>query len=246
MVIGPFNFPVHLSFGQILPALAAGNTVIFKPSEKTPASGQKLVECFHKLKLPPGVFQMIQGGAKISEKLCRHKAGDGVLFTGSFEVGQKIKESLIKDYSKMLALEMGGYNSALIWDYKDKEQAISETLKGCFWTAGQRCSSTSQIILHEKISSEFIKDFINSASKIEVDHWSKNPFMGSLIDSSSVQRFFSFQEEVKKQEGQILLEGKRLKDKKGYYVSPGIYKIKYDKLSSYWNEGNFYPSGDFL
>ena len=241
VVIGPFNFPVHLPFGQILPALAAGNTVIFKPSEKTAATGQKLTECFHKLKLPPGVFQMLQGGAKISEKLCRHKEGDGVLFTGSFEVGQKIKESLIKDYSKMLALEMGGYNSALIWDYKDKEQAVSETLKGCFWTAGQRCSSTSQIILHKNISSEFIKAFVNSAKKIQVDHWSKNPFMGSLIDSSSVQRFFSFQEEIKKQGGQILLEGKKLKDKKGYYVSPGIYKMKYDKFSPIGTKETFTP-----
>ena len=241
VVIGPFNFPLHLAFGQILPALIAGNTVIFKPSEKTPASGQKLAECFHKLKLPPGVFQMVQGGAEISEKLCRHKAGDGVLFTGSFEVGQKIKENLIKDHSKMLALEMGGYNSALIWDYKDKKQAVSETLKGCFWTAGQRCSSTSQIILNKKISSEFIKDFVSSARKIQVDHWSKNPFMGSLIDSSSVQRFFAFQEEIKKQGGQVLLEGKKLKGKKGYYVSPGIYKMTFDKSSLIGKTETFTP-----
>ena len=152
VLIGPFNFPLHLPFGQILPALVSGNSLIFKPSEKTPASGQMLTECFHQLKLPPGVFQMIQGGAGISEKLCRHKEGDGILFTGSFETGQKIKENLIKDYSKILALEMGGYNSSLVWDYKDKKQAVSETLKSCFYSAGQRCSSTSQIILHKKNS----------------------------------------------------------------------------------------------
>ena len=75
IVIGPFNFPLHLPFGQILPALVSGNTVLFKPSEKTPASGQKLAECFHKLQLPPGVFQMLQGGAKLSEKICRHNKG---------------------------------------------------------------------------------------------------------------------------------------------------------------------------
>ena len=241
VLIGPFNFPLHLPFGQILPALASGNSVLFKPSEKTPASGQRLTECFHKLKLPPGVFQMIQGGAKISEKLCQHKEGDGVLFTGSFETGQKIKESLVKDYSKILALEMGGYNSSLIWDYKDKQHVLRETLKGCFYSAGQRCSSSSQILLHKKIANEFIQDFVHSAQKIQIAHWSKNPFMGSLIDSSAVRRFFAFQREIKKQGGEILLEGKKLKSQKGYYVSPGIYKMNFDKSSSLGKKETFTP-----
>ena len=241
LVIGPFNFPMHLPFGQILPALVSGNTVLFKPSEKTPASGQKLAECFHKLKLPPGVFQMMQGGAQISKKLCRHKAGSGVLFTGSFAVGQKIKENLIKDHSKILALEMGGYNSTLIWDLKNKKQLIEECLKGCFWSAGQRCSSTSQIILHKNIADSFIKAFVQAAKNICVDHWSKNPFMGSLIDSSSVRRFFSLQKEVQKQGGTVLLEGKQLKDKKGHYVSPGIYKMKFKPSSSFGTQETFTP-----
>jgi len=241
VVIGPFNFPMHLPFGQIFPALAAGNTVLFKPSEKALASGQKLAECFHKLKLPPGVFQMLKGDAQTSEKLCRHKQGDGILFTGSFEVGQKIKSSLIENYSKILALEMGGYNSALIWDNKDRQTALSETLKGCFWTAGQRCSSTSQIILHKKISSGFIKDFVRLAEKIQVDHWSKNPFMGPVIDKSSIQRFFSLQKEVQKQKGEILLKGQKLKDKKGYYVSPGIYKMKFKSSSTFGTKETFTP-----
>ena len=241
LVIGPFNFPMHLPFGQILPALTAGNTVIFKPSEKTPASGQKLAECFHKLKLPSGVFQMLQGGAEISEQLCRHNTGDGVLFTGSFETGQKIKESLIKDHSKILALEMGGYNSALIWDDKDYEQALEETLKGCFWTSGQRCSSTSQIILHKKISKRFIKDFVRRARELPVDHWRHNPFMGPVIDQSSVHRFMAFQKEVKKRGGALLLEGQKLSGKKGHYVSPGIYKMQFDKSSRFGTKETFTP-----
>ena len=241
VVIGPFNFPLHLPFGQILPALITGNSVIFKPSEKTKISGQKLTECFHKLKLPQGVFQMVQGGAKISEKLCRHKKGDGILFTGSFETGMKIKKDIIEDYYKILVLEMGGYNSALIWDYKDKKQAVSETLKGCFSFSGQKCSSTSQIILHKKIAKEFIKEFVLSAKKIHVGHPYENPFMGPLIDASAVRRFFAFQKAVKKQGGKILLEGKRLNHLKGYYVTPGIYKMKYDKSSPIGLKETFTP-----
>ena len=241
IVIGPFNFPLHLPLGQILPALLAGNTVIFKPSEKSPASGQKLAEMFHKLKLPPGVFQMIQGGKGLSQKLCRHSLGDGVLFTGSFQAGQKIKESLVKDHSKILALEMGGYNSALIWDSSEMDRALSETLKGCFWTAGQRCSSTSQIILNKKISSEFIKKFIPLAQKTTVDHWSKNPFMGCVIDKFAVQRFFSFQKEIRRLGGKTLLEGKKTQDKNGHYISPGVYKMKFNPSSSFGTKETFTP-----
>ena len=238
-VIGPFNFPLHLPFGQILPALLAGNAVLFKPSEKSPASGQKLAEIFHQLKLPPGLFQMLQGGRKVSEKICLHPAVDGVLFTGSFETGQKIKESLIKDHSKILALEMGGYNSALIWKNAPLKTAVFETLKGCFWSAGQRCSSTSQIILHKKNSKEFIKNFIRAGKQITVDHWSKNPFMGPVIDKASVERFFSLEKEIQEQGGQILLKGQRLK--KGYYVRPGIYKMKFDKNSRFGKKESFTP-----
>ena len=241
IVIGPFNFPLHLPFGQILPALVSGNSLIFKPSEKTPASGQKLAELFNQLNLPPGVFQMIQGGAKVSENLCRHQETDGVLFTGSFEVGQKIKEALLKAPSKILALEMGGYNSTLIWDYKDKKQVIEETLKGCFWTTGQRCSSTSQILIPKKLSSDFISDFVQAAKQIKVDHWSKEPFMGPLIDSFALERFFSFQEGITKGEGEVLLKGEKLKDKKGYYVSPGIYKMKAESKSSQETKETFTP-----
>ena len=150
LVIGPFNFPMHLPLGQILPALLAGNAVIFKASEKTPASAQKLTEAFNQLDLMPGLYQMVQGDADISKKLCSHKYIDGILFTGSFKVGQQIKESVVKDFSKLLALEMGGYNSTVIWEDANLDLAVKESLKSCFWTSGQRCSSTSQIILHKK------------------------------------------------------------------------------------------------
>lgn len=240
-VIGPFNFPLHLPFGQILPALVSGNSVVFKPSEKTPAIGQKLAELFDQLQLAPGVFQMIQGGAKLSEKLCRHPELDGILFTGSFEVGQKIKEALVKEPSKILALEMGGYNSLLIWDYKDKKQVLEESLKACFWTTGQRCSSTSQILIHKKLSSDFLADFVREASQIKVDHWSKEPFMGPLIDSSAVERFFDLQKKIVDQGGEILLKGERLKEQQGYYVSPGIYKMPLGNLSQIETKESFTP-----
>ncbi len=241
VVVGPFNFPMHLPLGQILPALISGNTVIFKPSEKAPATGQKLAELFHKLNLPVGVFQMLTGGARLSAKLCTQPLVDGVFFTGSFKTGQKIKEALLKDPFKILALEMGGYNSALIWDNSSIEQALTESLKGSFFSAGQRCSSTSQIILHKSLSEEFAKEFVRQAQKLSVDHYSQNPFMGPLIDQQAVQRHFSFQKEIQKAGGETLLESHLLKSKKGHYVGPGIYKMSFTAGSPIGTEETFTP-----
>ena len=206
VVLGPFNFPLHLPYGQILPALVAGNALIFKPSEKTPASGQKLAECFEELDLLPGLFQMLQGGARLGMKLATAKATDGLLFTGSFKVGQKLKEKLIKDHHKILALEMGGLNSTLIWEDADLDRAVPETLKGCFQTAGQRCSSTRQILLHKKIAKVFIQKFVEAAKELSIGHYSQDPFMGPVIDQLAIKRFLKVRQEVCNRGGKILLD----------------------------------------
>lgn len=241
LIIGPFNFPIHLPFGQIFPALLAGNAVLFKPSEKTPASAQALSLAFHELGLQPGLYQMIQGGKRISEKLCRQPLTDAVFFTGSYPVGQKIKEAIVKNPNVFLALEMGGYNSAVVWRDAGLDLAVQESLKACFWTAGQRCSSCSQIILHPEIAERFTKKFVKAAQKIKVGRWSDNPFMGCLIDEGAVKRFFKFQKQIQKEKGEILLEGRQLFKGKGNYVSPGIYKMKFDKKSQIGTEETFTP-----
>ena len=240
-VIGPFNFPMHLPNGQILAALLAGNTVIFKPSEKTPACGQLLTECLDEAGFPEGALQMIQGGGEVSARLCENPLVDGILFTGSFATGEKIRSSIVRHYHKILALEMGGKNSTLIWDCENLDQAVSETLKGCFWTTGQRCSSTSRIILNKTLSADFKRDFIKKAEKLSVGHWKENPFMGPLIDEKSVQRFFHYQENIIKEGGKCLLEGQKLQRLHGYYVTPGIYELEFNSHSAFQTEETFTP-----
>ena len=241
VVIGPFNFPMHLPNGQILAALLSGNTAIFKPSEKTPASGQLLTECFDEAGFPKGTLQMIQGGGETSASLCENPLVDGILFTGSFATGEKIRSSIARHHNKILALEMGGKNSALIWDYEDLDQAVSETLKGCFWTTGQRCSSTSRIILNKTLSGDFKRNFIKKAEKLSVGHWKENPFMGPLIDEESVQRFFHHQETITKEGGECLLEGRKLQHPHGHYVTPGIYELEFNPHSAFQTEETFTP-----
>jgi succinylglutamic semialdehyde dehydrogenase len=141
-VIGPFNFPAHLPNGHIIPALISGNTVVFKPSEQTPAVGQLYAQMIEKAEFPPGVFNLVHGEGETGRRLVAHELVDGVLFTGSYEVGLKIKQETLNHYWKILALEMGGKNTTVVWDDADMDKAIYETLVGAFMSTGQRCSGT--------------------------------------------------------------------------------------------------------
>lgn len=240
LVLGPFNFPVHLPNGHIIAALAAGNTVIFKPSDKAPASAEKLAECFHLADFPKGVFNLIQGGAEIAQSLVRDSRTDGILFTGSYAVGKKIQEGVLDQPQKILALEMGGKNSALVWKDADVETALYEILKGAYLTCGQRCSATSRLILHEEIKDVFLKKFVQLSRRIKIGYWKDNPFMGPLIDEGAVGRFMKVKEEA--QEARIHLSGERLDRLDGYYVSPAVVEPKaYDSHSFYQNEELFMP-----
>ncbi len=242
LVLGPFNFPVHLPNGHIIPALATGNTVVFKPSEKTPASGEKLAECFHLAGFPKGVFNVVQGGADIAEALVVHESLAGVLFTGSYAVGKKIQEVLLDQPQKTLALEMGGKNSALVWKDADLENAVYEVLKGAYFTCGQRCSATSRLILHEEIKEKFLKEFIRLSQKMKIGHWRDNVFMGPLIDAKAIYRFEKSYNEAKKEKAFIHLKGEKINHLNGYYVSPTIVEPeKYNPSSFYQNEELFLP-----
>lgn len=243
-VLGPFNFPAHLPNGHIIPALITGNCVVFKPSELTPATGQLMAECYEEAGFPPGVFNLVQGRADIGKRLVGHKQVDGVLFTGSYEVGLKISEATIQDYWKILALEMGGKNSTIIWEDADLDKAIYESLIGVFMSSGQRCSCTSRIFVHKSKAAEFTERFYQRAKKLSIGHWSENPFMGPLISEKSMDTYVRFQDIAVREGAEKIMRGKALEfDKKGYYVSPSIYKVgEYSKKSTYQNTEIFGPN----
>lgn len=242
-VIGPFNFPAHLANGHIIPALLTGNTVVFKASEKTPATGQILAEVFNDADLPNGVFNLIQGGSKISQNLVEHNLVDGVLFTGSYDVGLKIKKQLVNRPEKILALEMGGKNSSLVWKDTNLKKAVYENIVASFITSGQRCSCTSQILIHESIYEAFVEAFLNAVKNIKIGHWSQSVFMGPLIDKQSVSRHLNAQDQAVDEGGRLLYKGEALDLKyKGHYVSPSIVSFDLHKKSSiYQNRELFSP-----
>ena len=242
LVLGPFNFPLHLPNGYIIAALAAGNTVIFKPSDKAPASAEKWAECFDLAGFPEGVFNLVQGGVSTARTLVQNKNINGIFFTGSYVTGRKIQEQTLDQPQKILALEMGGKNSALVWKDADMETAVHEILKGAYLTCGQRCSATSCLILHKKIKEEFMEKFVQLSKEIKIGHWKSNPFMGPLISKDKVEQFIKLGKEAKEQKAFIYLSGRKLRQFNGYYVSPTIVEpMACDPDSFYQNEELFMP-----
>lgn len=141
-VFGPFNLPGHLPNGHIIPALLAGNTVVFKPSEQSPLVGELTARAWEAAGLPPGVMNLIQGGRDAGIELSSHPGLDGLYFTGSYPVGQSLSRAFAADPGKILALEMGGNNPLIVWQAKDLDAAAYLTIVSAFITSGQRCSCT--------------------------------------------------------------------------------------------------------
>ncbi|HEX4925251.1 MAG TPA: succinylglutamate-semialdehyde dehydrogenase, partial [Bdellovibrionales bacterium] len=243
-VLGPFNFPAHLPNGHIIPALATGNTVVFKPSELTPATGQLLAQFFERAQFPKGVFNLVQGRGPTGERLVLNESVEGVLLTGSYEVGLKIKQATMTHFWKIAALEMGGKNASIVWDDADLEKAVFENIIGAFSSTGQRCSCTSRLILGRGIADQFISRFYEAAKKLSIGHWSEKVFMGPLINEAAVEKYIRFQGIAKREGCESLMRGKTLDlPYQGYYVTPSINIVsKPDPESIYQKTELFAPN----
>ncbi len=226
-VIGPFNFPAHLPNGHIVPALAAGNTVIFKPSEKAPLTGQLIAECIADAEFPEGVFSLVQGARAVAKRLVEHEGVDGILFTGSYDVGLAIKRATLEQPGKLLALEMGGKNGAIVCADANIDLALYETIGGAFMTTGQRCSATSRIFVEKSIFEEFCDRFEAIAAKLDIGHPMENPFMGPVIDKESFRRVQSHGEQLISEGFDVSLMPSPVEtSKKGYYLRPCVARAK--------------------
>lgn len=186
-VLGPYNFPAHLPNGHIVPALIAGNTVVFKPSEKTPAVGELLVDCFQKAGLPAGVVNIVQGGVSVGKKLTQNEDIDGVLFTGSAHTGIALNRQFADRPDKILALEMGGNNPIIAWDTDDVYSAAVLIAQSAFLSAGQRCSAASRLIVRDGIYERVVREVKRIADRLIIDEPFSRPapFMGPVIDNNT-------------------------------------------------------------
>ena len=184
-VLGPYNFPAHLPNGHIVPALIAGNVVVFKPSEKTPAAGELLIRCFHRAGVPVAVVQLLIGGPAQGQALVAHPDVDGVLFTGSAHAGIAINRKLATQPGKILALEMGGNNPIIAWDTPKIADAAALIVQSAFTSAGQRCSAGRRLIVKSELYDDVVGEVKRLADRLIVGAPFDDPapFMGPVIDN---------------------------------------------------------------
>ncbi|MDB5289123.1 MAG: succinylglutamate-semialdehyde dehydrogenase, partial [Phycisphaerales bacterium] len=195
-VFGPFNMPGHLPNGHIVPALLAGNTVVFKPSELTPGVAVKMVQLLQSAGVPGGVINLVQGGRDIGAALATDPQVDGILFTGSVAGGLAISRALVDQPNKIIALEMGGNNPLIVWEPADLDAAAYLTIQSAYLTSGQRCSCARRLIVSKSPRSRaFVDRLVAMIETIRVGHHSERPepFMGSVISEAAADRMLDAQ-----------------------------------------------------
>ena len=187
VVLGPYNMPAHLPNAHIVPALIAGNTVLFKPSEKAPASGEILVRCLTRAGVPAAAVQLVVGGPNVGQDLVAHDGIDGVLFTGSAHTGVAINRRLAARPDKIVALEMGGNNPMVVWDTPKITDAAALIVQSAFTSAGQRCTAARRIIVKSSIYDQVIAEVKSLADRIifGAPFDEPAPFMGPVIDNNT-------------------------------------------------------------
>jgi succinylglutamic semialdehyde dehydrogenase len=234
-VVGPFNFPVHLPNGHIVPALLMGNTIVLKPSDKAPACGQILVELLDEALrtegAPPGVVNLVQGGVDVAKRIANHDDLDGILFTGSWPVGRAIMQANLDRPGRLLALEMGGNNPAMVLPDADLKQAAIECVRSAFISTGQRCTCTRRLIVHRAIADRFVPAVLKAASNLIVgDPRSANGapvFMGPIIGESARQAVLDAQRAMVRAGGRLLLESTAMPSASGgWYITPGVVEVE--------------------
>ena len=198
-VFGPYNFPGHLPNGHIVPALIAGNTVVFKPSELTPWTAEETVKLWQAAGLPDGVLNLVQGGRSTGEALAQSSEIDGLLFTGSANTGYHLHQQLAGAPEKILALEMGGNNALIIDEITDIDAVVNLTIQSAFVSAGQRCTCARRLIIKNGTEGDaFIQRLLEVTRDLVVGQWDAQPqpFMGGVISLTAAQQILQAQQRL--------------------------------------------------
>jgi len=222
-VYGPYNFPVHVPNGHIMPALLAGNTLILKPSELTPAISEEIFKCWQEAGLPVGVMNLVQGKAETGIELSKHDGVDGIFFTGSSKVGKILHKNYAGKLGKILALELGGNNPLVVWQNKDHGKAVELIIQSAFITNGQRCTCARRLILKDSAESdELLELLVSKVKQLKIGNpLETENFMGPVISKEQADKLLNAQASLLKKGAKSILEMKKLSHGDAY-VSPGI------------------------
>lgn len=224
--ITPWNYPFLMAIWKIAPALAAGNSIVFKPSSNTPLSSIALFEVFDEIGLPKGTANLVLGsGATVGQEIAESKEVDMVTFTGSTEVGQGIAKAAAVNLKKT-GLELGGKSPNVIFADSDFEGAVEWAMIGTFFNQGEVCSAGSRIIIEESIKDKFVARLKEKAEAMTIGNPINNPDMGPLVSKSHMEKVLEYVEIGKKEGATLVCGGERYTEgecEKGYFVRPTIF-----------------------
>jgi succinylglutamic semialdehyde dehydrogenase len=226
-VLGPSNFPGHLPNGHIVPALLAGNSVVFKPSERAPGVAELTASIWRESGLPDGVLTVVQGGRETGAALAAHAWIDGLCFTGSSGAGQRLAELFSQTPGRMLALELGGNNPLVVWSVRDRAAAARLVVESAYITAGQRCTCARRLIVpagHE--GDALLEEVVRLIARIRIGHFTAEPepFMGPVISPEAAASLVATQVRLGASGARVLVPLRHLRAGTGL-VSPGLIDV---------------------
>jgi aldehyde dehydrogenase (NAD+) len=228
-VITPWNFPLAVPLWMLGPSLLEGNTAVFKPSEDTPAIGQRLVELFEEAGFPPGVINLVHGDAEAGEALVRNPDVNVVLFTGSYDVGHRIQQLSAEHYDRIVACEMGSKSAVIVCEDARLDLAVTCGILSAFKTSGQRCVSAGRILVAEKVFDRYAEKFVATAKRLRIGSpLDAGNFTGPVIHRGSVEKVEKYNDLARREGATVLLEGGRMtqgEHGKGCYLSPFVYRM---------------------
>jgi len=226
-LIVPWNYPLLLSVWKLAPALAAGNSVVYKPSEVTPLTPTKLFEIFEEVELPKGVANLVLGsGAIVGNEIAKSNLVDLVSFTGGTKTGREIMKSATGNLKK-LSLELGGKSPNIIFADADFETAVDYALFGIYAGSGQICAAGSRILVEESIYEKFVSRFVERAKQIKVGPGNEpNVEMGPLVSKEHMEKVLNYIEIGKNEGARLVCGGNRIRKdglENGYFVEPTVF-----------------------
>ena len=225
-VVSPFNFPAALSTGPTSAALMAGNTVVLKPASASPIEAVKLIECLVEAGVPAGVVNLVMGpGATVGQALQDHPGVDGIVFTGSYEVGMSLFHSFSRTWPRPCIVEMGGKNPAIVPRHADLDEAAEEIMRSAFGFGGQKCSANSRVYVERPVHDELVRLLVEKTEAITIgDPLIRANWLGPIIDLKAVDRHQTAVAEARR-DGTVFVGGERLSDQgmeRGFYVEPTV------------------------
>lgn len=244
-VIAPWNFPMALATGMSAGALVAGNTIVLKPASDSPVLGYEIYRAFADAGLPPGVINFVTGpGSTVGAELQENRDVDGLVFTGSKEVGMRVYKQFAKDYPKPVIAEMGGKNPAIVTASADLDAAAEGVMRAAFGFDGQKCSACSRVYVDNRVKEKFLSLLIgHTQSRVKVgDPTQKETFMGPVINQAAVDTYARAAADARAANAKFLYGGQVIKNGelgKGFFVEPAI--VELDKSHKLFQEELFLP-----